>query len=156
MSSQCGWREGCTETALEDKKLCQVHLDEAIRLRGIKRQNWQMAEQERLEEYYFIGKALDTAAKSAVLEAMTAETVLGEHKVVVGHARQNSKLFNYVTGKTKASQVPVAGWETAPFIKGAINEVATGLSLEAARLYADEYNRVLSASDIEHTTAAVV
>ena len=116
MSNPCGWREGCEETALEDRKLCQEHLDEAIRLRGIKRQTWADAEQERLEDYYFIAKALNTAMKNGVMAALAADEAFGDSKVVIGHARQNSKLFNYVTGKTKASQVPVAGWETAPFI----------------------------------------
>ena len=99
--------------------------------------------------------AADASRDALLLFAMEAEEVFGDKSVIVGHSRTNSVMYNYVMGKVKASQIPVPGWEAPHFVNGALFTPIKGLSLEAARLYADTYNHSLSEHGIEDTTAIV-
>ena len=163
--AKCKWRADAGEanctSAAEDNKydLCQPHYDEMIRRAKVKRESWKVAAMESNKGRYNLALGLAAAADASrdalILFATQASEVYGNKSVIVGHSRTNSVMYNYVMGKVKASQIPVPGWEAPHFVNGAIFTPITGLSLEAARLYADTYNNSLSESGIEDTVAIV-
>lgn len=161
--TSCGWTDRetgqpvCKRMAKDGNTLCQEHIDEAIRLRKIKRQTWAAADAERLEKYGFILSTLDDAYKAGVagVLALGGDTS-GNKEVVVGHSRTNSQFYNVVMGTTKLARMPQPGWSSPAYVQGTINHVVSGLSAEAAHVFAAEYNAILDAAGIENTKAIVV
>lgn len=156
--TSCGWRSdtGCEREAKEGNTLCQEHIDEAIRLRKIKVAGWQAAEEERIEKYAFILAAFNTAYHDAIFAVVdNVDDVHGDKEVVIGHSRTNSQVYNVLMGTTKVARVPQPGWESPKYVNGAINRIAKGLSVEAATVFANEYNASLTRQGIENTAAIV-
>lgn len=158
--SQCTWRQGCTETIADDKTLCSEHIAEAKALRGIKVENWKRAEEQRVAEYFAIGVALREADKAGVHSVLymfdTTEAINGTAKVVTAVKNKRSKVMNYLSGSTKISRVRVPGWEQGKYSTTLLNEQIDGLSTRAAKIYADEFNVVLSQSGLSNELEAVV
>ena len=157
-NTSCGWRSetGCERDAKDGNTLCQEHIDEAIRLRKIKVAGWAAAEEERIEKYAFILSAFTTAYQDAIMAVVdNVDDVRGDSEVVIGHSRTNSQVYNVLMGTTKVARVPQPGWESPKYVNGAINRIASGLSVEAATVFANEYNATLSRLDIDNTTAIV-
>jgi len=155
---ECTWREGCTSTADENNmNLCSGHMERAIELRKIKVDGWKVAAIEKDKERYAMLLDLHNANAAArdalILHAVETGDIAGDRAVTIVHGRTNSVLYNVLTGGVKSSTLKVPGWQTADFIKGVISEPIDGLSLEAARLYANTFNESLSECD--NTTAIV-
>ena len=155
---KCAWKEGCTSTADENNlDLCAAHMERAIELRKIKVDGWKQAAMEKDKERYAMLLDLHnatTAARDALIQhAVETGDIAGDKGVTVVHGRTNSVLYNVLTGSVKSSTLAVPGWQTADFIKGVISEPIDGLSLEAARLYANTFNESLSKCD---STTAIV
>lgn len=155
---KCAWKEGCTSTAEENNlDLCDEHMTEAIRLRKLKVEGWKVAAIEKDKERYAMLLELSTAfdaGRDALIQlAVEKGDIAGDSTVTVVHGRTNSVLYNVLTGSVKSSTLKVPGWKTAGHIRGIINEPIDGLSLEAARVYCNEFNSSLSKCD--GTTAIV-
>jgi hypothetical protein len=163
--TKCAWRpdEGeskCAESAADNKyDLCELHLDEMMRRAKMRRETFKVAAMESNQKRYGIAVGLhaaDNAGRNALLQFVAeGGDWLGPKRVLVGHSKSNSTFFNYVTGNVKSNQVPLPGWEIAKFTKGVEYTPISGLSLEAARKYADAYNTALTAHDVADTTAIV-
>lgn len=163
--AKCAWRpdEGeskCASTAAENKyTLCEPHYAEMIRRAKVRRDGWKAKAMETNAIRANILNGLETAKSNgqAALLSHVAEggTYEGSKSVVVGHSRTNSVFYNFVMGRVKAQQVRLPGWDHPQWANGAILIPVKGLSMEAARLYADAYNNTLSEYAITDTTAIV-
>lgn len=155
---KCAWKEGCTSTADENNlDLCSAHMERAIELRKIKVDGWKVAAIEKDKERYTmlldLHNAFTDARDALLMYAVEEGDIAGDRGVTVVHGRTNSVLYNVLTGSVKSSTLKVPGWQTADFIKGVISEPISGLSMEAARLYADTFNKSLL--ECNDTTAIV-
>ena len=161
---KCSWRpdEGqsaCASTADENSlNLCDDHMAEAIRRRKVKVEGWKAAAIEKDAERYAklldLHTAFDAGRDALLNHALEIGDIAGDSRVTVVHGRTNSVLFNVLTGSVKSSTLAVPGWKTVGHVKGVINEPIDDLSLEAARVYCDAFNKSLSKCD--GTTAIVV
>jgi hypothetical protein len=145
----CAWREGCAEAAVEKSSLCEDHKQEAIRLRKLKVEGWAMKKQARDNEHLAIVAILTSATMDALFTvAQTIEDAAGE--ITVSSVSQRGAFTNFLLGSNKG-YLPQEGWYASGGM--AQKDLVGGLSLEAARLFADEYNTRLSDMGVEGVTA---
>ena len=163
---ECTWRpdEGeleCTSTADDNSmNLCQPHFDEACRRRKAKVEGWKVialeTEVKRGKMLLSLYRANNDGRDALIVHAAESGDIAGDSTVTVVHGRTNSQLYNVLTGNIKSSTLRQPGWRTEDWIKGVILEPIDGLSMEAARVYANAYNDSLSECGLGEDTKAIV
>jgi hypothetical protein len=122
----------------EKHGLCEEHREEQIRLHQVKVQGWKVKRQERDANHLSIMSVSNQAEKDALFAVATDKEIEEFHgEINVIAAIHRGALMNFVLGLNKG-YVPQPGWVGGG--GSAFKTLASGLSLAAARKYADEYN----------------